>query len=397
LTSPSLLPTAFVVRTPSAPTDPVGGLTIVERWRRSLRAHGIQQLIELPLAELPQALGQTTSGALIVWDHSVAEHLAIERFVESTAEASPSESRSLMCPSLTELAPIVFVGSEVVRSLTAVAAAELADVGTTTETLRRVGYAPNQDQVPEGFWAHVTDKQSAKHATWKLLDRLRWRPGGLVAKHLNRPISTRLSYLIIDTPITPNQTTVVAFIIGAVGVGLIFMGGYVNTIVGTFLLQMNSVVDGIDGELARVRHQNSDFGAYLDSVCDEILNSGTMIGVGYNLSTYVYGGKPLYLVAGLLAGVTNFLYALVHWHCKWKHGLGFYWWFEAYKPRREVHRSTSAWSYVKKLTMKESYLFLFFIASIFGFMEVILWPFAVVSVLVLTLFIIHIPIKRARW
>lgn len=397
LTSPPSLPTAFVVRTPSAPAEPVGGLTIGERWRRSLRAHGIQQLVELPLAELPEALGKTTGGALIVWDHSVAEHLAIEQFVETSAEGLPNESRTQACPSLTELAPIVFVGSQVASALTAVPSSELADVGTTVETLRRIGHAPTQTQVPEGFWSRITDKRSAKHATWKLLNRLRWRPGGLVAKHLNRPISTRLSYLIIDTPITPNQTTVAAFIIGAVGVVLIFMGGYVNTVVGTFLLQMNSVVDGIDGELARVRHQNSEFGAYLDSVCDEILNSGTMIGVGYNLSTYVYGGRPLYLVAGILAGFTNFLYALVHWHCKWKHGLGFYWWFEAYKPRREVHRSTSAWSYVKKLTMKESYLFLFFIASIFGFMEVILWPFALVSILVLALFIIHIPIKRARF
>jgi phosphatidylglycerophosphate synthase len=385
------------VKTASHPTYPVGGLSIVERWKRSLGAHGIGELIEVPLAELPRALQEANGPCLIAWDHSVAEHLAIEQFVESASGCASDTCHVLSCPDLPSLAPILCVGHEVCRSLATADGTELGDVDRARACLERLGRAPTAESVPEAFWSRITDPKSAKHATWKLLDRLRWRPGGLVAKHLNRPISTRLSYLLIDTPVTPNQTTVAAFIIGAVGVVLIFMGGYVNTILGTFLLQMNSVVDGIDGELARVRHQNSDFGAYLDSVCDEILNSGTMVAVGYNLSYYRYGGHPLYLWLGISAGVMNFVYALVHWHCKWRHGLGFYWWFEAYKPRREVHRSTSVWSYVKKLSMKESYLFLFMLGAIFGFMEVILWPFALGSVLLLVLFTIHIPIKRARW
>jgi hypothetical protein len=131
-------------------------------------------------------------------------------------------------------------------------------------------------------------------------------------------------------------------------------------------------------------------------VCDEILNAALLIGVGYNLTTFVHH-SPLYLALGVFSGVVSFFYASVHWHCKWRHGLGFYWWFEAYKPRRQVQRSTSKWSYLKKLTMKESHLLFFLLAAIFGFLEGMLWVFSAVSALVVTLFIIHIPIKRARW
>jgi hypothetical protein len=103
------------------------------------------------------------------------------------------------------------------------------------------------------------------------------------------------------------------------------------------------------------------------------------------------------LILGTFAGVVSFSYACVHWHCKAKHGLGFYWWFEAYKPRREVQRSTSFWSYLKKLTMKESYRLGFLLAAIFNLLEPLMWIFAAVGVEVTVLFIIHIPIKRARW
>jgi phosphatidylglycerophosphate synthase len=355
----------------------------------------------LSIAEAASALRTAEGPVILAWDHSVAEHLAIESFVEDAVTCGDNTLRSLALVGNADKAPVAVLGQRAAQLASQLPSEALSSVEQLSSALTIPEIVHEPVAVSEGFWTRVADERSAKLATWKLLNRLRWRPGGLIAKHLNRPISTRISYLLIDTKVTPNQTTMVAFLIGLVGVVLIFMGGYVNTLVGTVLLQVNSIVDGIDGELARVRHQNSDFGAYLDSVCDEILNSGTMIGVGYNLSHLKYGGHPLYLWAGIVAGIANFAYALVHWHCKWKHGLGFYWWFEAYKPRRQVHRSTSVWSYVKKLTMKESYFFFFMVAAALQprgpFLEIVVWPFAIGGAVLAVLFTIHIPIKRARW
>jgi phosphatidylglycerophosphate synthase len=393
--------TAVVVTTGVAPNVPVGGLSITERWQRSLSAFGVRAIQFVPLKEVASVLAAAQGVVILAWDHSVAEHLAIESFVEEATTCPEGTLRCLTREGNAEMAPIVVLGRDVAQTAAQLPTERLSSVGDLCSGLVLPTVVHEPVVVLEGYWSRIPDERAAKLATWKLLNRLRWRPGGLVAKHLNRPISTRISYLLMDTSVTPNQTTIVAFLIGLVGVVLIFMGGYVNTIVGTVLLQVNSIVDGIDGELARIRHQNSDFGAYLDSVCDEILNSGTMIGIGYNLSHFKYGGNPVYLWAGIVAGVANFVYALVHWHCKWKHGLGFYWWFEAYKPRRQVHRSTSVWSYVKKLTMKESYFFLFMMAAIFQpyapLLEIVLWPFAIGGFVLAVLFTIHIPIKRARW
>jgi phosphatidylglycerophosphate synthase len=393
--------TAIIVITGDAPNVRVGGLSITERWKRSLSAHGITRIMPMPLTEVATALKAADAPIVVVWDHSVAEHLAIESFLEEANQCPDNTLRSLLRDGHDAMAPVVVLGKDVAVAAASLSLETLRSPSKLTSGLFRADVVHEPITITEGYWAHIGDEEAAKLATWRLLNRLRWRPGGLVAKHLNRPISTRISYLLIDTPVTPNQTTIFAFLVGLVGVVLIFLGGYVNVVVGTALLQINSIVDGIDGELARVRHQNSEFGAYLDSVCDEILNSATMIGIGYYLSHFKYGGQPLYLWAGCVAGIANFAYALVHWHCKWKHGLGFYWWFEAYKPRRQVHRSTSAWSYLKKLTMKESYFFLFMVGAILEpfapLLEIVLWPFAIGGFVLTVLFTIHIPIKRARW
>ncbi|HET9933665.1 MAG TPA: CDP-alcohol phosphatidyltransferase family protein, partial [Polyangiaceae bacterium] len=342
-------------------------------------------------------LAQASGPVVLAWGEWVAEHLALEAFVEQAGTVAAGTMRTLTVEGADAPFPAVVLGDELRERAATLPPESFADAPTFILALKR---AANPEVEPktvfEGYFAKITDAETAKSASFRLLERLRWRPGGLVAKYLNRPISIRLSYLLLDTKVTPNQTTIFAFLVGAVGVVFVFLGGYQNTIIGTALMQANSVIDGIDGELARIRHQNSEYGAYLDSVCDEILNAALMIAVGYNLSTYVHH-NPLYMILGTFAGLVSFFYASVHWHCKAKHGLGFYWWFEAYKPRREVQRSTSTWSYLKKLTMKESYLLLFLLAAIFGGLEALLWIFAAVGVQVLVLFTIHIPIKRARW
>lgn len=388
---------ALIIRPEPEPRFRVGGLGLVERWQKSLLAHGIQDVRVVTRPEITDGLAHASGPVVLAWSDWVAEHLALEAFVEQAGTVAARTLRTLSVEGAEAPFPAVVLGDELRERAATLPADAFADATTFIAALKSAANPEVEAKtVYEGYFAKITEAETAKSASFRLLERLRWRPGGLVAKYLNRPISIRLSYLLLDTKVTPNQTTIFAFLVGAVGVVFVFLGGYQNTIIGTALMQANSVIDGIDGELARIRHQNSEYGAYLDSVCDEILNAALMISVGYNLATYVHH-DPLYMILGTFAGVVSFFYASVHWHCKAKHGLGFYWWFEAYKPRREVQRSTSTWSYLKKLTMKESYLLLFLLAAIFGGLEALLWIFAAVGVLVVVLFTIHIPIKRARW
>lgn len=288
------------------------------------------------------------------------------------------------------LAPLVRVGSERARALRRDASPE----ATTLEELGIDGGA-RRPLSPGYFHRHVREADVTS-VEWGLLARLQWRPGGLVARYVNRPISLRMSRFLLHRSITPNQVSVVAAVIGAIGVaGFLIPGSRRWAVAGAVLLQLNSIIDGIDGELARTRLQESRFGAYLDSVLDEILNASLLAATGYNLAAS--GAGVHYFWMGIVASVANFAYAAVHWHCKSRHGLGFYWWWEAYKPRKEVQRSTSWYAYFKKLFIKESIYFLYIPITILGLLPGVVWAAFGTGAVVLVLLGLHIGVVRARW
>jgi phosphatidylglycerophosphate synthase len=71
---------------------------------------------------------------------------------------------------------------------------------------------------------------------------------------------------------------------GAYMLGLVFWGG-------------NRLLDGLDGTLARVTGRQSDFGAYLDIVCDHLI--ATALALGLALAA---GTAAAYLALALLLG-----------------------------------------------------------------------------------------------
>jgi phosphatidylglycerophosphate synthase len=95
---------------------------------------------------------------------------------------------------------------------------------------------------------------------------------GIVARRINRPISLWLTRRLIDVPVTPNMVTVVSFSVGILAALAAGRGGYGYTLAGAFLLQCNSILDGVDGELARIRLQKSKIGEWLDTVTDDASN-----------------------------------------------------------------------------------------------------------------------------
>ncbi len=393
---------ALIVDTGNVEGLKVGGIGIVERWQKGLSSFGAEVKV-VDASKIGSALDVSVSDVFVLaLGNWVMETLGHEAVMETAAECSKDEVVYFTAGNMSDKAPAVCIGRE--------AAAEIAKMDLPEDLFEDgmdrfldfvsgAGIRVVEHGLKESYWAKVIDESSAKEATWGLLKRLQFRPGGIIAKYINRPISIRISKHLVDTPITPNQTTIFAFIVGALGIVFVFHGGYWATVLGGLLLQLNSVLDGIDGELARMRLQTSEFGAYLDSICDEILNALLFVAMGYNLyhgAGWIPHWKP-YLYLGIFTGVVAFTYALVHWHCKWKHGLGFYWWWEAYKPRKEVQRSTSLFSYFKKLFWKETYLMLFFLLTIVKGYEILLWIALPTSMVVIVLFFIHIVIKRARW
>jgi len=97
---------------------------------------------------------------------------------------------------------------------------------------------------------------------------------GIVSRYLNRPFSRPAARLLAPTPATPNSVTLFTLSLAVVTAAMLAAGW---NIAGGIAIQVVSVVDGVDGELARLRNAATRFGGVLDAVTDRYADA-LMIG-----------------------------------------------------------------------------------------------------------------------
>lgn len=166
---------------------------------------------------------------------------------------------------------------------------------------------PSTHDVPYWFSpVAVVDDSSAAHAERLLFRSLRKREDGWTSRWLNRYVSLSISRHLAKTALYPNHLSVGILAIGLLGAYLASLGGYWMMLLGAFLFQMQSILDGCDGELSRVTHRGSYLGEWLDTVGDDLTNYSFFAGAAIGL--YRHSGSALYLVAGavvLFSGIVG--------------------------------------------------------------------------------------------
>ena len=144
---------------------------------------------------------------------------------------------------------------------------------------------------------------------------------GFVARHLNKKISFRITrHLLCHLPVTPNQVTLGAAALGLIGCLLLACGGYAAMVAGMVLAQVQSILDGCDGELARVRFQQSHLGEWLDTLVDDFMNVALISGISIGLHRSGY--SIAWTVGGFLAVGMYLFYNVVSYRELIRQGVG---------------------------------------------------------------------------
>jgi len=156
------------------------------------------------------------------------------------------------------------------------------------------------------FWIDVDDPAAVGRAEDALLANLRDKPNdGPVSRYLNRPLSVRISRRLVNHRITPNQISVFSFLCSVLGAGLFALGGYPALLLGGLLAQLASIVDGCDGEVARLKFQSSQYGGWFDAVMDRYADAFLLFGLTWH--AYTDGSSGLVLLTGFLAIIGSFM------------------------------------------------------------------------------------------
>ena len=109
----------------------------------------------------------------------------------------------------------------------------------------------------------VSDKQKIKAA--------KKQKDGWWASIFSGPVANMLLHFIADVKwITPNCVTTSSLLLCVIACGFIANGRTLFLMIGAILVQFVFILDCLDGQLARYRSMQSNFGAWYDRVTDRI-------------------------------------------------------------------------------------------------------------------------------
>ena len=198
-----------------------------------------------------------------------------------------------------------------------------------------------------------------------------WKDGFL-AHHLDRRISWRIALALARTGISANQVTLANTALGLAAAAMIALGGYLPPLMGTLMLLVSVTLDGVDGELARMKLSQSDFGATLDAVTDSVVNFAMFAGIAAAAARV--GGMFYFRLFGL------FLVGCV------LSAIAAYW---VYRTRGADSRSL-----LEKLTSRD-FVYAMLPFAVWGRMDLMMWV-ATIGSFVFPVFLWAITFRRPR-
>lgn len=199
---------------------------------------------------------------------------------------------------------------------------------------------------------------------WAAVAELRNPRDGFMDRHLNRYLSRPITVVLARTPVTPNQVTIAAGVLGIVAGWLMARGGYWPPIAATVLLQFSAVLDDVDGELARLTRQFSPYGDALDITVDTLTQLAVFAGIAVAVAR-MSGPAALYGAGGALVAGVLICFPIVTYLERRV--------FPAAAPTPAVRRMQR---YVEILSSRDSSVIVF-AAAVTGHLEWFLWGAAV--------------------
>jgi phosphatidylglycerophosphate synthase len=274
----------------SAPFRTIAGLPLLERQLRSLGRHGVstvhlaatpaahaalreririwQARPGLPCVELhagPVLAEAPTPGPAILLDGSVLHHPdLLPRAVAAEGHFAYVDREGRPC------------GLGVGR-LDAVHGIECL------QTLPRVA-------LPGGCFAvAVGGEAEAREAEALLYRSCIKATDGWFSRTIDRRVSLAITRRIIRLPLHPHVVTVFTLLVGVASGWCAARGDYFGLSIGGVLFLAASILDGVDGEIARAKLLQSKTGEWLDTVCDDLTNVVFILGLALGMSGRPFG------------------------------------------------------------------------------------------------------------
>lgn len=241
------------------------------------------------------------------------------------------------------------------------------------------GPIPQAPLLPGEFVVAVTDPKAAARAESLLLVSLIKPTDGIISRAVNRKISLRITRALLGTSLTPNQMTWIAALFGALAIAAVGWGGVAWLVPGALLLQVQSILDGCDGEISRLKYIRSRLGEWLDQVLDDVVNLGYFVAAGWAVWQ---AGSSVALWLTLIGGGLHLVYQVALYTALLTRGGGsgsvtsIRWWGQqdpsAPSPPRGTGVAVRIKEAVEVMGRRDFFVFLFLPSALVGCTEIAL-------------------------
>jgi CDP-L-myo-inositol myo-inositolphosphotransferase len=135
--------------------------------------------------------------------------------------------------------------------------------------------------VGDKFWIDIDTKGDYRKAKRILCEGLTKPTDGVISRYINRRFSTGVFtplLLKIYGGVTPNQVSLMSFGVAVISALLFFLS---HPLIGGVFIQLSSILDGCDGEIARLKNRGSGIGGFIDAVLDRYADALILLGMFY--------------------------------------------------------------------------------------------------------------------
>lgn len=170
--------------------------------------------------------------------------------------------------------------------------------------------APAASLLPFALNGRPEDREEAELRLAKSVREESAHKDAPMARWVDRRISWRISYwLASHTRATPNMVTVANTVFGLATAAMFAVPNYWVRLFAAIFFLISITIDGVDGELARLKMIESDFGGKLDVLTDNIVHAAVFVGLLVGCYRAGHSRAYLYLIPILLGGFTMCAYA----------------------------------------------------------------------------------------
>ena len=196
---------------------------------------------------------------------------------------------------------------------------------------------------------------------------------GFIAKRINKSISIPISLMLSRTGVHPNILTLINMIIGILSALFLLQNSYWYIVLGGFFFQLASILDGVDGEVAKFTFKVSKIGGWLDTISDNTTLILFLIATSYLFFINFKGVIAAAIIGVMFVGLIILLLAMITFLKRYSESGS----LVAYDREflQKLPKEDPLASFVLKMkyiTKKEFFALLFFLVTFTGRIELII-------------------------